>query len=95
MFSPGALGAAIVRRSILSYVILRRMLPAKATLRPPDQRGITGLETAVILIAFVVTSSVLAYTVLSSGVFASDRGKEAIHSGLKSAQTSLRLEGGV
>ena len=29
-----------------------------------DERGITGLETAIILIAFVVVASVFAYTVL-------------------------------
>ena len=39
-----------------------------------NQRGITGLETAIILIAFVVVASVFAsvfaFTVLSTGVFA-------------------------
>ena len=34
-----------------------------------DERGITGLETAIILIAFVVVASVFAFTVLSTGVF--------------------------
>ena len=34
-----------------------------------NQRGITGLETAIILIAFVVVASVFAYTVLSAGIF--------------------------
>ena len=37
-----------------------------------DQRGITGLETAIILIAFVVVASVFAYTVLSAGVLSAD-----------------------
>jgi len=36
------------------------------------QRGITGLETAIILIAFVVVASVFAFTVLSTGVFSSE-----------------------
>ncbi len=48
-----------------------------------DSRGITGLETAIILIAFVVVASVFAYTVLSAGIFSSEKGKEAVHSGLK------------
>ena len=60
-----------------------------------DQRGITGLETAIILIAFVVVASVFAYTVLSAGVFSSEKGKEAIHAGLKQARGSMELVGGV
>ena len=42
------------------------------------QKGITGLETAIILIAFVTVAAVLAYTVLSAGIFSSERGKEAV-----------------
>ena len=57
------------------------------------QRGITGLETAIILIAFVVVASVFAFTVLSTGVFASERGKETIFSGLKEAQSSMQPRG--
>ena len=36
-----------------------------------SERGITGLETAIILIAFVVVASVFAFTVLATGIFAS------------------------
>jgi flagellin FlaB len=59
------------------------------------QEGITGLETAIILIAFVVVASVFAYTVLSAGIFSSERGKEAVHAGLKQARGSLEIVGGV
>ena len=58
-----------------------------------SQRGITGLETAIILIAFVVVASVFAFTVLSTGVFASERGKETIFAGLKEAQSSMQPRG--
>ena len=58
-----------------------------------DKRGITGLETAIILIAFVVVASVFAYTVLSAGIFSSERGKEAIHAGLEEARSSLEPRG--
>lgn len=60
-----------------------------------DQRGITGLETAIILIAFVVVASVFAYSVLSAGLFSSEKGKEAIHAGLEQAQGSMELVGSV
>ena len=38
-----------------------------------DQRGVTGLETAIILIAFVVVASVFAFTVLSTGIFSAPK----------------------
>ena len=59
------------------------------------QHGITGLETAIILIAFVVVASVFAYTVLSAGIFSAEKGKEAIHSGLQTARSSMELVGGI
>lgn len=60
-----------------------------------DQRGITGLETAIILIAFVVVASVFAYTVLSAGIFSAEKGKEAVHAGLSTARSSMELVGSV
>ena len=59
------------------------------------QKGITGLETAIILIAFVVVASIFAYTVLSAGLFSSQKSQEAVYSGLKQAQSSLVLKGAV
>lgn len=60
-----------------------------------EERGITGLETAIILIAFVVIASVFAYSVLSAGMFSSQRGQEAIFSALEEARATLSLEGSV
>jgi flagellin FlaB len=60
-----------------------------------DQRGITGLETAIILIAFVVVASVFAYTVLSAGIFSAEKGKEAVHAGLNQARSSMEMIGPV
>ena len=60
-----------------------------------DQRGITGLETAIIMIAFVVVASVFAYTVLSAGIFSSEKGKEAVHAGLEQARSSMVILGPV
>ena len=59
------------------------------------QAGITGLETAIILIAFVVVASVFAFTVLSTGLFSAERGKETVHAGLKEARGSMALRGSV
>ena len=58
-----------------------------------DQRGITGLETAIILIAFVVVASVFAFVVLSTGVFSAERAKETVHAGLQEARGSMEIRG--
>ena len=59
------------------------------------QKGITGLETAIILIAFVTVASVLAYSVLSAGIFSSEKGKAAVYKGLDQATASMQLRGDV
>ena len=60
-----------------------------------DQRGITGLETAIVLIAFVVVSSVFAFAALSTGLFTTDKAKETIHAGLSEARGTMELKGAV
>ena len=62
---------------------------------PRDQRGITGLETAIVLIAFVVVSSVFAFAALSTGLFSSDKAKETIQAGLAETRGSTELKGSV
>ena len=59
------------------------------------ERGITGLETAIILIAFVVVAAVFAYTVLSAGIFSTQKSQETIYSGLEEASGSMQVKGGV
>jgi flagellin FlaB len=59
------------------------------------QRGMTGLETAIILIAFVTVASVLAYSVLSAGIFSAERGKSTVYEGLRSAQATMEVNGSV
>jgi flagellin FlaB len=60
-----------------------------------DERGITGLETAIILIAFVIVATVFAFVVLTTGVFSSERGKETVFAGLQKARGTMELRGGV
>ena len=60
-----------------------------------DQRGITGLETAIVLPAFVVVSSVFAFAALSTGLFSSDKAKETHTAGLAEARGTLELKGSV
>jgi flagellin FlaB len=58
-----------------------------------NQKGITGIETAIILIAFVIVASVFAYVVLSAGLFSTQKAKEAIHAGLQEAQCTIEVKG--
>ncbi len=60
-----------------------------------DRRGITGLETAIVLIAFVVVSSVFAFAALSTGLFSSDKSKETINAGLTEASGTLEIRGSI
>jgi flagellin FlaB len=60
-----------------------------------DEEGVTALETAIILIAFVVVAAVFAFTVLSAGTFTTERSKEAVYAGLSEVRGSLELRGSV
>ncbi len=60
-----------------------------------DQRGITGLETSIMLIAFVVVASVFAFAVLRMGVFSSERTRETVMGGLEEITSVLALRGPV
>ena len=59
------------------------------------QQGITGIETAIILIAFVIVASVFAYVALSAGLFSTQKAKEAIHAGLDEAKSTIEVKGNV
>ena len=60
-----------------------------------DQRGITGLETAIVLIAFVVVAAVFAFTVLTTGLFTSEKAKETALAGLAASSATLAVRGSV
>ncbi len=60
-----------------------------------DQRGITGLETAIILIAFVTVAAVFGYAVLSAGIFSAEKGKETVYLGLQEAKSTMELKGSI
>jgi flagellin FlaB len=60
-----------------------------------NQKGITGLSTAIILIAFVIVASVFAYVVLSAGLFASQKAKEAVSNGIESTMATVEIRGDI
>jgi flagellin FlaB len=60
-----------------------------------NEKGQAALETAIILIAFVVVASVFAFTILSAGSNSTEKGKQAISAGLESVQSSMAIKGSV
>jgi flagellin FlaB len=60
-----------------------------------NQKGITGIETAIILIAFVIVASVFAFVVLSSGLFSTQKAKQVISAGMEEASSAIQIKGNV
>ena len=60
-----------------------------------NEEGITGLETAIVLIAFVVVASVFAFAVLSTGLLSSEKSKETVLGGLAEATSTMFVKGAV
>ena len=57
--------------------------------------GFTGLEAAIVLIAFVVVAAVFAYVVLGAGIFFSEVSQSTVHQGVREAGSSLTVTGSV
>lgn len=60
-----------------------------------DEAGQNALETAIILIAFIVVASVFAFTILSSGSESTSRSEAAINAGLEGVQSSMSVKGAI
>ncbi len=60
-----------------------------------DNSGVTGLETAIILIAFVVVAAVFAFTVMTTGLFSTEKAKTTSQAALTEASSSFILKGSV
>jgi len=55
----------------------------------------TGLEAAIVLIAFVVVAAVFSYVVLGAGFFSTQKSQEAVYTGVQQAASSFELLGDV
>jgi flagellin FlaB len=60
-----------------------------------QEHGVTGLETAIVLISFVTVAAVFAFVVLSTGLFSAERGRETVFAGISKTRGSLTLTGGL
>jgi flagellin FlaB len=60
-----------------------------------DESGITGLETAIILIAFIVVAAVFAFTIMTTGLFSTEKAKTTAQAGISQAGSTFAPKGGV
>ena len=60
-----------------------------------NKKAISGLETAIVLIAFVIVASAFAYAVLNMGFLATQKTQEVVIGGLQAATAAIVLDGPV
>jgi flagellin FlaB len=63
--------------------------------RRKSRRGLTGLETAIILIAFIIVAAAFAFAVLNLGFASTQKSGEVLKAGLEEATSSIELAGSV
>ncbi len=60
-----------------------------------SEKGFTGLEAAIVLVAFVVVAAVFSYVMLGAGFYTTQKSQEVVHTGVKQASSSVELSGDV
>jgi archaeal flagellin FlaB len=60
-----------------------------------DDSGFTGLEAAIVLIAFVVVAAVFSYVVLGAGFFTTQKSQETVYKGVEQATSNIQVIGNV
>jgi len=60
-----------------------------------NKKAISGLETAIVLIAFVIVASAFAYAVLNMGFLATQKSQQVVLGGLAAASSALVVDGPV
>ena len=60
-----------------------------------NDKGFTGLEAAIVLVAFVVVAAVFSYVMLGAGFYTTQKSQEVVHTGVMQASSSLEPSGDV
>ena len=60
-----------------------------------NDEGFTGLEAAIVLIAFVVVAAVFSYVVLGAGFFTTQKAQETVYQGVAQASSNIQMQGQV
>lgn len=59
------------------------------------RRGMTGLETAIILVAFVITAAAFAFVILNMGFLTAEKAQSVISTGMSEASSSMLIDSGL
>lgn len=59
------------------------------------RRGMTGIETAIILVAFVITAAAFAFVILNMGFITAEKAQSVIATGMSEATSSLLIDNSV
>lgn len=62
---------------------------------PKSRRGVIGVESAIVLIAFVIVAAALSFVVLNMGFSTTQKAKTTISSGLETSGSALEVSGAV
>jgi flagellin FlaB len=76
-------------------MVAMRKTPFKMNDARRRRKALTGLETAIILIAFVIVASAFAFAVLNLGFFTTQKSSEVMQAGLQEALSSIEPAGSV
>lgn len=63
------------------------------TIKKGSSDAFTGLEAAIVLIAFVVVAAVFSYVVLGAGFFTAQKSQETVYKSVEQATANLQLVG--
>ena len=63
--------------------------------RKSNDEGFTGLEAAIVLIAFVVVAAVFSYVVLGAGFFTTQKAQQTVHTGVQQTTSAVEPSGPV
>jgi archaeal flagellin FlaB len=69
--------------------------PEGVDMRNFNEDAFTGLEAAIVLIAFVVVAAVFSYVVLGAGFFTTQKSQEVVHTGVSQASSTMEIVGDV
>jgi len=70
-----------------SRKILKRLLK--------QNRGMVGIEAAIVLIAFVIVAAAFSFMVVNMGLFSTQRGRETIQEAIEEASSPLVMDGSI
>jgi len=80
-----------------SYYLSDQTVIQSGSCMPPNKSSdaFTGLEAAIVLIAFVVVAAVFSYVILGAGFYTSQKSQETVYKGMEQASTNIQMIGQV